>query len=76
MAVAYFSNNNNNVSRLGYSNVRNDQQEGLGIGFDGCFDQSLNKKTQTSVLGKMESMIWQQMLKRNDDSRRFKDKRY
>jgi hypothetical protein len=27
------------------------------------------------LLGKMESMIWQKMLKENDDSRRVKDKR-
>jgi hypothetical protein len=26
-------------------------------------------------LGKMESIMWQQMLKENDDSRRAKDKR-
>jgi hypothetical protein len=27
------------------------------------------------LLGQMESMMWQQMLKENDDSRRVKDKR-
>ena len=37
MDVAYFSNISNNVSRLGYSSVRNGQQEAQGIGFDGYF---------------------------------------
>jgi hypothetical protein len=41
MVVAYFSNKNNIVSRLGYSRVRNGYEEAQIIGFDSCFDQLL-----------------------------------
>ena len=49
MVVDYFHKIINNLSRLVYYSVRNGQEEAQGIGFDGCFDQSLNKESQTSA---------------------------
>ena len=43
-------------------------------GFEGCFDQLLKRRLRLVILGKMESIMQQQMLKKNDN-RRVKDER-
>jgi hypothetical protein len=67
MDVFYFSNNNNIVSKLGYSRVRNCQLFSQRVGFESCVDQLLKRGLRLVILGKIESIVQQQMLKKNDN---------